>query len=213
MIKAVIFDMDGVLIDSERHWVLEKDRLFRMWVPSWTMADTHTTTGMQLENIFLLLESRYGLHIDRTETYRAATHIAKEVYEKKSSLLPHARSCISKLRAKGLFVGLASASPSRWVEMFLKRWSFAGAFDAVQAGDGLPGKPAPDIYLAVARLLKIDPTLCVAVEDSLHGVRVAKAAGMHCIGFRNSFNEEQDLSEADVVVADLAEIPSLMSTF
>src|SRR5207237_6272674 len=101
-----------------------------------------------------------------------------------------------------VLVSLASSSPMNWIDIVLDRFHFRSSFAVVVSAEDLPGegKPSPAIYLLTAQRLGVKPEKCVVIEDSKNGVLSAKSAGMYCIGFRNGFNQEQDLSQADIIV-------------
>jgi len=105
-------------------------------------------------------------------------------------------------------VALVSSSPHRWIDYVLERFEIRGSFDAVVSADDVdgPSKPAPTIYEHAAGELGIDPTECVAVEDSEHGVAAATAAGMTVIGYVPDPDETGDLPAADAVAASPAEL-------
>jgi HAD superfamily hydrolase (TIGR01509 family) len=106
-------------------------------------------------------------------------------------------------------VGVASSSPRDWVEAHLSRLGLLGRFSALAChgdDDGLAAKPEPDLYVEACRLLQVAPAMAVAVEDSPHGVRAAKAAGLACVAVPNEMTRLLDLDHADLVVSSLAEV-------
>ena len=120
------------------------------------------------------------------------------------------------MRSAATPVALASSSPANWIDIVLDRFDLRESFDAVVSADvldGKRGKPEPDIYLLTASRLREDPKRCIVIEDSKNGILSARAAGMYCIGFRNGFNQEQDLSAANMLIDSYAELdmPTLRS--
>jgi HAD superfamily hydrolase (TIGR01509 family) len=123
------------------------------------------------------------------------------------SLLEGCAALLYALNSKNIPVALASSSPTSWINIMLDRFSLRDSFKVVVSADELvgQGKPSPAIYLLTATRLGVSSDRCIAIEDSKNGVLSAKNAGMFCIGFRNGFNEEQDLSRADIIIHHFAE--------
>lgn len=202
--QAVVFDMDGVVIDSERHWRdAERDGLAaRLKRP----LDQTRVMGLSMEGFHAALVRDNGLELSYPEFRRLYRDMAREIYERRSLLMPGFLELRDALRTARFRVGLASSSPDEWVNLVIAR--FGLLFDAVADADdvGGAGKPDPAVYLAASRTLALPPNACVAVEDSRNGVVAAKAAGMACVALRNGFNAEQDLSAADLEVTALSEL-------
>ncbi|MBI4348550.1 MAG: HAD family phosphatase [Elusimicrobia bacterium] len=204
MIRAVVFDMDGVVIDSERHWRrAERDYLTEHIRQP---LDATKLVGLSMEGFHEALVRDYGLRMDLAEFIRLYRDMARDIYERRTALMPGFADLLDALRGDRLSVGLASSSPDEWVNLVLAR--FALRFDAVADADdvGGVGKPHPAVYLAACKALSLDPGECVAIEDSRNGIAAAKAAGMACVGLRNGFNAEQEFSAADLEVSSLTEL-------
>jgi HAD superfamily hydrolase (TIGR01509 family) len=133
--------------------------------------------------------------------------MANEIYGQKVSLIEGFTELLTALNTDHIPVALASSSPTSWINIMLERFSLRNSFQAVVSADELKGqgKPSPAIYLLTATLLGVRPDRCVAIEDSKNGVLSAKNAEMFCVGFRNGFNDEQDLSQADMIIHHFAE--------
>ena len=196
---AVIFDMDGVLVDSERQWKLAGEAQMRCLAPRWTESDNEAVVGLGVVELHEYLERVHPPAPPRAEFLRLCDGLAEEVYGRRVSAADGLVELLASLAAKGLRVGLASSSPRPWVDRVLDRFSLRAHFAALATGDETPGrvKPAPDLYLLAAERLGVRPDRCVAVEDSRFGVAAAKAAGMRCLGLRGPDNAGQDLSAAD----------------
>ena len=115
---------------------------------------------------------------------------------------------IDEIKTRKIPIALASSSLREWIEIVLNRFDLNPFFDVIVSAEDIdaPGKPAPDIYLYTAKKLGLLPGECLVIEDSYHGVTAAKSAGMFCIGFRNGFNEKQDLSSADFIANGYKEL-------
>lgn len=204
--------MDGVIVDSELHWKDSEGYFLRSLVPDWSPEDQVKIIGISIYDTYDMLAGEYGLTKTREEFMALYQEMAKEIYTEKAALIEGFRELLLLTREKGICTALASSSRISWVNMVLERFELRPYFDAVVSIEDLPGvngKPAPDIYLRTAEMLGVEPRECIVIEDSKSGVLSAKRAGMYCIGFRNGFNEEQDISEADVIVEGYAEIADL----
>ena len=213
--QAFIFDMDGVIVDSEIHWKSVEGYYLRELVPGWDEIDQSRIVGISLENLFVMLREEYGYSGSEEEFLETYHANARRIYTEKAQLLPGFEDLLSLLHDRGVRLALASSSPRAWIDLVLDRFDLRPSFDvtvSAQEIDG-EGKPSPAIYLDTARQLGVDPARCVVVEDSRNGVLSARAAGMYCIGLRNGFNDDQDLSDAHIIVDGHAGIdwPTLMA--
>ena len=193
--EAVLFDMDGVVVDSESYWVAREEDFFEEVVPD---ADVEEITGMNYREVYEYVEEHYGVSVEREAFLGWYEDTAEEVYGERASLMDGFPDLAGDLRAAGAHVALVTSSPQDWYEIVLERFDLEGAFDAtVSAEEVERGKPAPDVYEHAAGTLGVDPADCVAVEDSANGAKAAVDAGMACIGYRP---DGSDLPEADRVV-------------
>lgn len=208
---AVIFDMDGVIVDSERYWQPLEEELFAETVGPGVVTPTEVT-GMNIRDEYDYLEEEYGTSLSKDEFIGQYDATASQVYESDVDLMPEFERVLATVRDREVRLALASSSPIAWIRMVLDRFDLHEWFEEVVSGDELDArsKPEPDIYLHTASLLGVDPEQCVAVEDSAHGARAAKAAGMYCIGFRTDLNQNQDLSAADIVVENPSELRDVL---
>lgn len=206
--SAVILDMDGVMVDSERRWRETEGEHIRRLVPAWSEADSHAVVGLGVVELHQWLVERHGLGMARADFLALCDEMASEIYGRRVVLAAGLPEFLAALRERGLAVGLASSSPRRWVSAVLERFALAASFGALATGDETPGrtKPHPDLYLLAAERLGVTPGSCLAVEDSAYGVAAAKAAGMACAGYRSGDNDAQDLSAADAEVRSFAEV-------
>jgi HAD superfamily hydrolase (TIGR01509 family) len=198
--KAIIFDMDGVILDSEIHWKKAEFTLFNKMMPKWTKEDQQIILGLNIHDTYRILANDYGLEMEHAEFVKKVKGIALEVYKKWAGLLPDFLDLIKKIKDKKIPTALASSSLMEWINIALTRFDITKYFDHIISIEGLdmPGKPAPDIYLYAAKKLGIKPADCLVIEDSTNGIRAAKSAGMYCVGLRNGFNQKQDHSMSDI---------------
>lgn len=201
-IEAVVFDMDGVIVDSELHWRTVESSFLREVLGSWSEEDQRSILGRSIYDIYDMFCTERGLTLSRPEFIRRYKSLADQIYGIHCSLIPGVKELLADVSGGEFRCGLASSSPQSWIDIVLNRFELGSHFDCIASGDHVPGKgkPEPDIYILVAQKLDIDPQRCVAIEDSEKGLLAAKRAGFLCLGFRNGFNEHQDLSKADGVI-------------
>ena len=204
---AVIFDMDGVIVDSEIHWKTTEGFFLQSLIPTWSEQDQDRIIGLGVLDLYALLTNTYHLQKTKEQFLEIYQEMANEIYGQKVSLMEGFAALLNALSNKNIPIALASSSPTSWIDIMLDRFSLRDTFKVVVSADELAGqgKPSPAIYLLTAARLGVRPNRCIAIEDSKNGVLSAKNAEMFCIGFRNGFNEEQDLSRADMIIHHFAE--------
>lgn len=195
--RAVIFDMDGVIIDSETHFRKLETATFKDLMPRWTPEAHERIVGLGIGELHGFLVREFDLKIAHAEFMDHCRRIGNEVYALRASLTPGFLDLADELKSSGVPIGLATSSPKPCVDMVMERFGLRERFAAlVSADDAGEGKPSPKVYLLAARRLGVEPRHCAAIEDSRLGVLSATKAGMFCVGFRNGVNAAQDLSGA-----------------
>ena len=205
---AVLFDMDGVLVDSEDYWVVyERDKLLPEVVPH-ADVDVAEITGMNYREIYDSLEAEYGTAISREAYLERFETFARDLYTERVSLLSGFHDLRDELAKRGVAVAVVSSSPHDWIDLVLERFDLESAFDAVVSADDVDGdsKPEPDVFEHAAAELEVPPEACVAVEDSENGVESAAGAGTTTVAYEIDAHDDLDLSAADVVVDSPAEL-------
>ena len=183
MIDAVVFDMDGVLIDSEPLWRLVMNDVFTEVGFTLTDIELKSTAGTPIEVVVALwLKQKNIKHCTAPEvTDQIVTRLVKRLPDE-ATAMPGVHKLITEFRNRGLALGLATSSPMRLVEAAIKVAKLEGIFTALcSAEHERRGKPAPDVYLSACRQLGVSPGRSLAIEDSANGVKSAKAAGMKCL--------------------------------
>lgn len=204
---AVVFDMDGVLIDSEAAWRQAEDDYLRRIAPGYDPQHHGALIGLRLSDLYALAQKRFGATLDWETFRRHYDTVGEEIYRHRTNLLPGVRSTLKALEACAVPLGLASSSPPAWISATLNRFNLEAFFAAVVSGEDVPnGKPAPDVYLRAAAQLGVVAQNCWAVEDADVGVAAAKAAGMKVFGLRNGANHDQSLDQANVVIGALPDL-------
>ncbi|WYP26632.1 HAD family phosphatase [Alkalihalobacillus sp. FSL W8-0930] len=206
--KAFIFDMDGVIVNSEPHHVEVEIATAKRYGATITEDDLAEYTGMVSEDMWGRVKEKHGLTGEIKDILTHA-HTEKLKRLKESDLTPieGIPGLMQKLSERNIPMAVASSSPREYIEAVLQKFNIEDHFTSVISGEEVnQGKPAPDIYLETAAVLGIDPKDCVVLEDSHNGARAAKAAGMTCIGYAAPDAGDQDLSITDTVVQAIDEI-------
>lgn len=203
MIKAFIFDMDGVIIDSEPlHF--ESDRMvMRDFGIELTDEELNRYVGVDNPQIWSELKEKYKISTSIEDLLkRQHANKLKLLRTRRLQTIKGINELILDLKSKGIAIALASSSSMDFIRLVLRKLGITECFDVIVSGEQVvKSKPAPDIFLKTAELLNISPSDCVVLEDSKHGVTAAKNAGMKCIGFINPNSGNQDLSNADKIVS------------
>jgi HAD superfamily hydrolase (TIGR01509 family) len=208
MIKGVLFDMDGVLVDSEEFICRAAIRMFRERGIAAAPEDFIPYVGMGENRYIGGVAEKYGMQADMDDIKSRTYEIYGEITKGKLHALPGAAEFIERCRKEGLKLALATSADRIKMEINLREIGLQErVFDAAVNGlDVERKKPFPDIYIEAARRIGLDPGQCLVVEDAVSGIRAAKAAGSRCLAVASSFDGKL-LSEADWVCSSLNEVP------
>lgn len=183
--KAVLWDMDGTLIDSEPHWLKSERRLAEKLGGSWTEQDGLEMVGLSLTASTKLFAEKLGVDMSHEEILSELTASVSQSLEKEILWRPGAQELLRLLRKKGVKTALVTMSLRHMAKQVVDAIPF-DAFDVIVAGDDVVhGKPHPEPYLKAASLLGVKPEECVAFEDSISGILSAEAAGTKAVGIPN----------------------------
>ncbi|HZA90217.1 MAG TPA: HAD family phosphatase [Solirubrobacterales bacterium] len=207
-VQAVIFDLDGVLVDSEQVWDEERERLARELGGRWHPDAQRDMMGMSSTEWSRYMSGDLEVPLPPEEISAEVVKRVAEVYRRDLPLLPGAIEAVRRL-ADRWSLGLASSSNRPIIDLVLTLAGLARLFAVTISSEEVArGKPAPDVYLEVAARLDVDPRLAVAIEDSTNGLLAARAAGLGVVAIPNrSFPPAPDaLEAADVVLESLHEL-------
>lgn len=206
--KAVIFDMDGVLIDSEPLWKIAEVEGFAKVGLDLTHTDCEETVGLRIDEVVKLWHNKVKW-TNRTlkEVEEDIVDILIREIREKGQALDGVYDVLDQIRSSGIKIGLATSSANRILEVVLDKLKIADYFEAVHsAEDEAYGKPHPAVFLSAAQKLKIDPTDCLVVEDSLNGIIAAKASRMKVIAVPEKTHVfDERLRVADHIIESLNE--------
>lgn len=207
-IDAVVFDLDGVLIDSEPVWEEVRREFVATHGGTWPDDAQRRLMGMSTQEWAAYIAEDMGVGMAAADVARGVIDEMANRYEAELPLLPGAVDAVRRI-ADRWPLGLASSSPPRLIALALERAGLDQRFGVMLSTEDVPrGKPAPDVYLQVAERMGVEPAGCVAVEDSSNGLRSARAAGMRLIAVpRPRYPPDRDaLAAADVVLFGLKQL-------
>jgi HAD superfamily hydrolase (TIGR01509 family) len=205
VVEAVIFDLDGVLLDSEQLWNQAKHDLVHATGGNWRDDAPRAMMGMSSTEWSSYMHRTLGVPLPPAEIDREVVARMEDLYRRRLPLLPGAVKAVRGLEAHWP-EGLASSSNRQIIDTALELSGLAGAFAATVSSEEVArGKPAPDVYLETARRLGVSASRCVAVEDSSNGLRSAAAARMTVIAVPNPHYPP----DSDALALAAASIPTL----
>lgn len=182
---AVLFDMDGTLIDSEPYWLASEQALAAEHNGNWTHEDGLSVVGLSLDESSKVFKDKASVDLEPTEIVTRLTADVQSQLEKVIPWRPGAKELLLDLRKHGVKTALVTMSMRRMAQQVVDAIEF-DAFDVIVAGDDvLRGKPHPEPYLKAAEQLGFRPERCIAFEDSISGITSAEAAGTMAIGIPN----------------------------
>ena len=208
MIEALVFDLDGVLVQSEEVWDEVRERYVRERGGRYDGAAQRAMMGMSAPEWSQFIHEELGVPSAPEKVNADVVRLMAARYREELPLVPGAREAVERM-AERFPLGLASSSNRPLIDTVLELTGLTPLFRATVSSEEVArGKPAPDVYLEAAKRLGVPPERCCAVEDSHSGIRSAKAAGMRVVAIPNPTYppDEEALAEADIVLASIREL-------
>ena len=206
--RAVVFDLDGVIVDSEQVWDEVREAYAKERGGVYPESATRDMMGMSSPEWSRYMAETLRVPGTPEEINAAVVERMLERYGEAPPLIPGAVEAVRRIAARWP-LAIASSSNPELIEVVVRAAGLDGVFQAAVSSQEVPrGKPAPDVYLEAARRLGADATSCGAVEDSHNGIRSAKAAGMHVVAVPNPHfpPDEEAMALADVVLGSIGEL-------
>jgi HAD superfamily hydrolase (TIGR01509 family) len=209
MIKTVIFDMDGVIVDTEPVHHYAYNQHFKQLNIDVSPEMYATFTGNSTKNIFERLKVQYNLSDDVPTLVETKRNLFNEAFDSKEDLylLDGVEDLIKDLHQNGMQLVLASSSATVTINKIFNRFGLHQYFTHIVSGEDFPkSKPHPAIFQQAAFLAKTPVENCIVIEDSTNGILAAKSAGIYCIGYDSFHSKMQDYSMADRVICNFDEL-------
>jgi len=209
MIRCVVFDMDGVVVNTEPLSHAAGSELYKslgITVPDEVYS---TFVGNSDKMIVAKLKDLYDIKLTHEELLEEKYKYFFSAFGNATDLdlMPGVRILIQELHSKGIKLILASSSSKRKIEAVFTRFGLHDFFDAKVSGEDFEeSKPNPAIFNEAVRMSGFSKEECLVIEDSTNGIKAAKAAGLYCIAYESGYGLPQDTSEADKVITDFAEL-------
>lgn len=211
--RAIIFDLDGVLADSEPWWNQIDAQLLKEYGADYHGEYHEEVLGVSYPIAIEFYKKAFNISAPTEEMMKRRGEIATEFFATRVGLFPATMSVLEELRKMNVRLALATSSVSASARPFLDRHQLTQFFDVIVTGDEIfLGKPAPDIYLHTAKKLGVAANECLVIEDSLSGIAAARAANMRvaAIPDRRFVDPREYEKQADYLLNDLSEIPALV---
>jgi HAD superfamily hydrolase (TIGR01509 family) len=209
MIQTVIFDMDGVIVDTEPVHHFAYNQQFKQLNIEVTPEMYASFTGNSTKNIFEKLKAQFNLEQDVRTLVETKRNLFNEAFDSKEDLylLDGVEDLIKELHSNGMQLVLGSSSAKVTINRIFNRFNLHPYFTHIVSGEDFPkSKPHPAIFQHAAHLAETPVENCIVIEDSTNGILAAKAAGIYCIGYDSFHSKMQDYSNADLIIRHFNEL-------
>lgn len=209
MIKTVIFDMDGVIVDTEPVHYFAYMKHFKHLNIDVTDEMYASFTGFSTKNTYQKLKETFNLldEVDGLVDYKR--ELFNNAFDEKEDLdlLPGVKDLIADLHSNGMQLIVASSASNVTINRVFNRFGLHQYFSHIVSGEDFPqSKPHPAIFLKAAELSGCPVEECIVIEDSTNGIKAAKAAGIYCVGYKSEHSKMQDISQADLIINHFDEL-------
>ncbi|PWK08449.1 HAD family hydrolase [Tumebacillus permanentifrigoris] len=208
MIQAIVFDCDGLIIDTETPWYRAMAELYEERGVQLSLEVYSRVLGTSISafDLYAHLEEVSGQPVDRDET-RDRWHRRHKELMREERIRPGVEDYLRQAQELGLRIGLASSSNREWVEKHLRDHGLLDYFEVIRTSNDVERvKPDPALYLSALEFLGVAPEHAVAFEDSPNGTRAAKAAGMYCVTVPNTLTAQLQFDTYDAQISSMAEL-------
>ena len=215
-IDAILFDLDGVIADSEAMWNDIDSAMLKTYGIEYTGEHKKQILGTSFAVALGFYRETFNIRAEIEEMTLKRRDIARDFYAERIPIFPDAPQVLAALKKQNFTIGLATSSISDLVLPFLKRHDLNQYFDAITTGEEVEnGKPAPDIYLTAARKAVAEPERCLVVEDAIAGLAAGRAAGMTTVAIPDARWGDVSLfpERADGVLDELAQLPQWIARY
>ena len=207
-LKAIIFDMDGVLVDSEPLHLLAMQKLLQHYEIDYSEHDNREFLGKKDLVIFEILIDRFKLDLTPSQFVDVKEELMVELIVSKAIARPGVDSLLERARSLDVPMAVASSATLPTINLVVDTLNIRHYFKTLCSGDQVRhGKPAPDVYLLAAEQIGVAPKDCLVIEDTITGLTAGKAAGMFCVSIPCEATAHQDHSIADLSLSRIDEIP------
>lgn len=206
-VKAIIFDMDGVLIDSEPLHLLAYQQFLADFGLTFLEEDNHNFLGMKDIDCAKHLLALHKLEMTALDFVARKEQVLHKLFNEQLCVQPGVMQTLENALNLDIPTAIASSATMPTIELVVKLTDTRKFFRRLCSGDEVPnGKPAPDVFLLAAERLGVSPSECLVIEDTFNGVCAAKSAGMMCIAIPCQATRHQDFAHADLVLTSMAEV-------
>lgn len=211
--RAILFDLDGLMVDSEPHSLASWHAVLSERGVTLTQVVIDQMFGLRQIEAARMLVDVYGLTEDPWSLARKKEKYQIRHLDGQIAAMPGLFDLLEESERHGLLVAVASSGARRYVAAVLAALHLTDRFHTVVTGDDvINGKPAPDVFLAAARALRVEARDCLVLEDAPAGMQAAKAAGMRCVAVPNAHTSTLDLSSADFMLPSLLAVRERLET-
>ncbi len=209
MIKTVIFDMDGVIVDTEPVHYYAYQQHFEYLEIEVSDVVYASFTGNSTKNVYQKLKEAFRLEYEIEDLVKHKRELFNNAFDEKEDLdlLPGVRQLIENLHDNGIQLILASSASKVTISRVFNRFGLHQYFTHIVSGEDFPkSKPDPAIFEKASQLSGNEKQECIVIEDSTNGIKAAKAAGLFCVGYNSAHSKLQELSEADIIISNFNEL-------